>query len=480
MLGSLLVVALSWFLTIPLGTGPDAPFHQASTWCAGGLQEGRCEQGSKPETRLVPRFILGTCPPSAPLDECGREMTETDQVNWQGLHVSAYYTLNSVFVSGNPRASVAAMRLFNVALFAVVVLAAWWVAGARLRRSLVVGLALVSPAILWLVVAATNQAWTIAGLVGFWVFVLAADERGNWRDLRFRVAVAGALACTALVVVSRSDGLVFLAISATACAVIVSDRRGVPFRWVVAVTGGLAVVSGLLLQYVIAPNVFPYYLGVLRGEAGRFPKYDFLTSELLFHNVHHIAPFVAESLAGLWYTAGDGDPRGPSMYLVVFALGGLAHVVHGRATRTAVLVAVGVATAMVAYPVLAGVADGVTLPGYTVPRYFASFAVAAIGLLLYSAPGSARLMEMSLTARRALAAVAGISHASALHIALRSTVTGNNLGISTWNLNDYVLWWWNIGVAPMTVWAAGSAAFVVFLWRDLGDAPQPAEVRGAG
>jgi hypothetical protein len=248
---------------------------------------------------------------------------------------------------------------------------------------------------------------------------------------------------------------------------------------VVAVTAGLAVVSGLLLQYVIAPNVFPYYLGVLRGEAGRFPKYDFPTSELLFHNVHHIAPFVAESLAGLWYTAGDGDPRGPSTYLVVLALGGLAYAVHGRATRTAVLVAVGVATAMVAYPVLAGVADGVTLPGYTVPRYFASFAVAAIGLLLYSAPSSARLMDMSHTARRALVAVAGISHASALHLALRSTVTGNNLGISTWNLNDYVLWWWGIGVAPMTVWAAGSAAFVVFLWRELGDAPQPVEVRGA-
>lgn len=479
-LGSLLVVACSWFLTIPLGSGPDAPFHQASTWCAHGLQEGRCEQGSKPETRMVPRYILGTCQPGAPLDECGRDLVETDQVNWQGLHVSTYYTLNSVFVSGNPRASIVAMRMFNVALFAAVVLAAWSVAGARLRRTFFFGLGMASPAILWLVVTVTNQAWTIAGLVGFWVFVLAADERDDWRDVRFRVAAAFALLSALLVVVSRSDGLILLAIEAAACTVIVTDRRGVPFRWVVAVTAGLAVVSGLLLQFVLAPNVFGAYLDVLRGESGRYAINDFPAAELLFHNLHHVAPFVAESLAGLHYTAGVGDPRGPSMYLVVFALGGLAYAVHGRATRTAVLVATGVATAMVAVPVLSAVRDGVTLPGYTVPRYIAPFAVAAIGLLLYSAPGSARLLELPATARRAFVVIAGLSHASALHIALRSMATGNNLGVSTWNLNDYVLWWWNIGVAPMTVWAAGSAAFVVLLRQGLDVQPrQAAEVHGA-
>lgn len=479
-LGSLLVVACSWFLTIPLGTGPDAPFHQASTWCANGLQEGRCEQGSKPETRTVPRYILGTCQPGAPLDECGRELVETDQVNWQGLHVSAYYTLNSVFVGDNPRASILAMRLFNVALFAAVVLAAWWVAGARLRRALFLALGVASPAILWLVVAMTNQAWTIAGLVGFWVFVLAADERGDWRDVRFRTAAALAVLSVLMVVVSRSDGLILLAIEAAACFVIITDRRGVPFRWVVAVTAGLALVSGLLLQYVLAPNVFDYYIRFLQGEYGLYAKYDFPAAELLFHNLHHVAPFVAESLSGLHYTAGDGDPRGPSMYLVVFALGGLAYAVHGRATRTAVLVAASVATAMVAYPVLAGVRDGLTLPGFIVPRYLAPFAVAAIGLLLVSAPGSSRLVELPATARRAFVVLTGLSHASALHIALRSMATGNNLGISTWNLNDYVLWWWNIGVAPMTVWAAGSAAFVVLLRQGLDDQPpQATEVRGA-
>lgn len=479
--GSLLAVAFSWFLTIPLGSGPDAPFHQASTWCANGLHEGRCEQGSKPETRMVPRYILGMCQPAAPLDECGRELMETDQVNVQGLHVSTYYILNSVFVGSDPRASIVRMRVFNVAVFTAVVLAAWWVAGARLRRALFIALGLVAPAILWLVVTVTNQAWTIAGLVGFWVFVLAADERGDWRDVRFRVAAACAVLSMLLVVVSRSDGLILLAIEAAACFVIITDRRGVPFRWVVVVTAGLMLLSGSLLRFVLAPEIFSHYLRVLLGASGASAKFDFPAAELMFHNVHHIAPFVAESLSGLHYTAGDGDPRGPSMYLVVFMLGGLAYAVHGRATRTAVLVAIGVATAMVAYPVLAAVRDGVTLPGYTVPRYLAPFAVAAIGLLLHSAPGASRLVELPDSARRAFIVLAGLSHASALHIALRSMTTGNNLGISTWNLNDYVLWWWGIGLAPMTVWALGSTAFVVLLRQALGDgAGRATEVRSAG
>jgi hypothetical protein len=326
----------------------------------------------------------------------------------------------------------------------------------------------------------TNQAWTISGLVGFWVFVLAADERGNWRDPRFWTAAACAVVSAALVAVSRSDGLVFLAIVAVACLLIIADRRDVPFRWVAAISVGLAALSGLVLNFVLAPNVFGYYLSLFQNDYGHYTQYDFTIRELLFHNFHHVAPFAAESLSGLHYTAGVTDPRGPTMYLVVFVIGGLAYAVHGRATRTAVLVAAVVAAGLIALPVASSARDGTTLPGFIIPRYFAPFAIAAIGLLLYSAPGSKRLLELPLTARRAYVVLAGLSHASALHIALRYATTGNNLGISKWNLNSFVLWWWDIGIAPMTVWAVGSAAFAALLWQGLADGPWKAtEVHGA-
>ena len=385
-------------------------------------------------------------------------MRETTWLNTLGGYVAAYYWVNSFLITDNVKWSIVAIRMLGVALFVAVFAAALLVATPRIRRSLVIAIGVTAPSYLWLVSLVTGQSWTIAGLAGFWVFAIVAGESVDWSDRRRRTAVAGMVGCAALVAASRTDGVALLFVTATICAVIVLERRSVSLGRQMLVACGTALVGFVVLRFVLSPSYFRYFLAVFAGKHDLLSKYDFSSGELVFHNVHHSAEFVVVSLAGVHQTLGDPSIVGPTVYLVSFALGGLAFFVAGRPTRQFWIALSGVTVALVVYPVLATLRNGETMIQEFIPRYLAPFAIPAVGLLLVFAPGAARLDTMSNSARRLLVGIVAVSHASALHIALRFAVSGDNLGVSSWNLNKWVLWWWSIGPSPMTMWMLGSVA----------------------
>jgi len=462
----LLAVLAAWSSTLPIGVGPDSEFHLASTWCAAGIREGQCESGSEALTRRVPAEVVGQCPLMLATSVCLQmtrlsqpsEMRETTWVNTSGTYVDAYYWINSLLVTDNVEWSVVAIRMLGVALFVAVFAVALSVATARIRRSLVIAIGVTAPSYLWLVSLVTGQSWTTTGLAGYWLFALVAGESVDWSDRRRRTAVAGMVGCAALVAASRTDGVALLFVSTAICAVIALERRSVSLGRQMLVACGTALVGFVVLRFVLSPSYFRYFLAVFAGEHDLLSKYNFTSAELMFHNIHHSAEFVMASLAGQHQTVGDPTIVGPTVYLVSFALGGLAFLVSGRPTRQFWIALAGVTVALVVYPVLAALRNGETMIQEFIPRYLAPFAIPAVGLLLIHAPGVARLDTMSSSVRRLLVGIIAVSHASALHLAMRFAVSGDNLGVSSWNLNKWVLWWWSIGPSPMTMWMLGSVA----------------------
>lgn len=463
----LFVVIAAWFLTMASTSGPDADFHLASTWCAGGIRANQCEEGTSPRTRRVPEFILGNCSRNVQVGVCGQKMVETARLNTPGLHNQIFYKLNALLVGEDPRSSILLMRIFNAALFLGIVLAALFLSSPLLRRTFAIGLAISMPAILRSVTSVTNQAWEISGLVGCWVFILEAFRPANRSRIRRGISLTMAIFCAVLVGVTRWDGVILLILECTACLAILLSQRGVRLMIIVSWVIGLMLLLLLTLNLFAPQRLSVPYMGILHGESAVNARFDFSTWDLVFHNFHHSARFVLESLGGRFSTAGEDGALGPTIFILPFILGWLASLVIERLTSTYIVVTLIVAGGLVAFPVLASASNAETLPGLITPRYIAPFAVAAIGLLLFSASNSGALLKMRNTTRHMLVAVISISQASALHIALRERVSGTNVGISTVNLNNYVLWWPDIWISPLTVWFSASVAFTLFLNLEL-------------
>jgi hypothetical protein len=458
--------------------GPDSDFNLASIWCARGEQFEQCEEGSFKSSRKVPIALLGQCPlseivrtcsalESYPTTEDAVRLVETARVNTHGAYLNGYFWISAVLVSDNLSQSIMLMRILNLMVFVLVILIVFLVAGPELRRIFSLALAVSIPAIAWLVVPISNQSWMVTGLMGYWVFFLVLGLKRDL-DLLHRILAGSGLAlCIGLTFLSRTDAVGLLAAETAICAAIVMKDRGKPLWQLVAAGFSVGFIGVLILRFVISPGFFTSFLGVFRGETGSVRKYDFSFNELVFHNIHHVTEFVASSLTGSHVTSADPLAPGPTTFLILLALGGLAFFLAGKPSQIFIVVSSFILVILVAYPILATVRFGQTFIQEFAPRYLSPFAIPAIGLLVLTSPGSDRLNSLPASIRRLLVILVGLAHASALHIVLRSAVSGDNLGISTWNLNDWVLWWWPVGPSPMTVWLLGSAALPIFLSREL-------------
>jgi hypothetical protein len=244
---------------------------------------------------------------------------------------------------------------------------------------------------------------------------------------------------------------------------IILQRRGISLTR--AVLSALFVVGALALLVIGVPRGYASsYTRIWRGEIAVSSLSDFI-----FHDVHHSARFILESLGGEFAirTWGDREVLGPSIFILSFVLGWLFSRILGRPSLTYVAVVIVILTGLLVFPILASISLGETLSWSIVPRYISPFAVASIGLLVYFAPNAKRLLEQRNGIDRFLLLTATVSYASALHISLRLRITGQNVEYSVANLNRYTLFWPSISIAPLTVWFLALVAYVGFLLMEM-------------
>jgi hypothetical protein len=249
MIIALVVSVGAWSYASPVGSDPDGNFHLASIWCGDGFKENQCAPPSKeseddiPKVVTVPRAVAvaNGCRPmeAAYSASCTNElllqadMTETRYNNAGRLYPNGFYWTASHLVSTNIENSVERVRIMNVLLFVVLLIAVNALLPIELRRSLnTTHVLLLMPLGLFLIASNNPSSWAISGLGTFWAFLY------GFLTMTSRLKMVGAAFFTLLsafmAIQARADSAAFtVVISVVVSGIVIfknSEMRGQIYR----------------------------------------------------------------------------------------------------------------------------------------------------------------------------------------------------------------------------------------------------------
>lgn len=453
---ALLVALLAWGASSPPGSSPDDDYHMASIWCAGGLADGRCEQGAAEDVRLLPAELLKAAgcfafdaTQSASCPRFEDQMRSTTRGNWAGhAYPPGFYAVMGVFVGGDLSTSIVAMRVVNAVLYVGVLTALFYLLPRRQRPALVWGAAItIVPLGVFLIPSTNPSSWALLSATGLWVAVWGFFEARGKR----RWALA-ALAVLLLMVGAnaRADAAAY-AVVGVAVGTVLGWRR----------TRSSTLAAILPLALVIAA-IGLFFVGgqsaVVSGET-TVRNEQYALSTLVFINAKLLPQLWAGTL-GTWGLGWLDTEMPPLVWVTAlglfaaFAFWGL----RAGGVRKWLAVA-GVAAALVVVPMYILVHDGMVVGTNVQPRYIYPLVVMFAGVALVA------LSRLDLGLRLVqLVVVVGalaVANAVALHTNMRRYITG--LDVPSFNLNAPVEWWWNAPVPPMAVWVVGTIAFAAAL-----------------
>lgn len=455
-----MVALLMVFSTSP-GLGPDADFHLASVWCARGEASGLCEKKAESRRRIVPLVLnrwcsvsgrtLGVCLSEMDLAEKSTAMIATSDLN-AGLYSGAYYKVNSIFRSANFEVSILAMRLLNVVLFTVLLVLALLSVEPSFRRWLVVAVVACMPAVLNLVIFVAPHAWSMIGVSFGWIFLVEALRSESFRSNKAMLNWAGFVFCGMLCLGSRIDSLGFYVVTSLGVLVLVHGSRMFDAgRRNRSLGIGLVALLGI---FVAARH---YVLGdVVRGltaEQRPLEKFSFTDADLIFHNIVSFPDLLVRSIGGWSVIESDAPTSGP-VYLTVGVILAVAvfHQIRFGNARTRIFSGIVLGTGLL-YAVLTSHSYGQIFGNEFPPRYLSPLAVVGIASCFLQLPTSV-VTRTSLSMYRLVRASALLGTLSFLHVFLRMSVSGSNLNVARFDLNDGVIWWeWRL-MSPMMVWGA--------------------------
>ena len=266
------IMCSGWALTSPVGSAPDDDFHLSSIWCAQGIRAGVCEESpANPSARLVPASVVGA-------SDCFRfkadvsagcatpimddaALVETERVNvTEKLYPPGFHAVMSVFVGPDVEQSVLVMRLFNVALAALVIAALLRLTPPGVASAATLAITATFVPLGLFVTASTNpSAWSIIGIGGYWAFALAYLCHRNWRDRRGLLLAAATLLTAAMAIGSRVDASAYVVLATVIAITLAGWKRSaltpgrLVFLGVVAATATVTYITVSPVD-VVAPS----------------------------------------------------------------------------------------------------------------------------------------------------------------------------------------------------------------------------------
>ncbi|MGV8876604.1 MAG: DUF2142 domain-containing protein [Rhodoglobus sp.] len=450
---ALWISLMSWAFASPVGSSPDDVYHMASIWCGGGVKEGLCEPGDRPQDRRVPQTLVSVsgCYSFQPEQSAGCEppasnvLVNTKRGNFTGSYPPVYYATHSLMAGPNVEASIMAMRTVNVTLFVGIISLVFALAPAGLRTPFVWALiATIVPLGMFIVASVNPSSWAVLAGAALWV-VLTAFYREKRNARRILLALVAVL-LTVMGSGARADSAIYCGVAVLVASALSFEKTR---RFAVSSILGLGVIAIALFFFFSAGQSALLEPATITGTVS-------LTS-LIFGNL----VLLPELWVGVFGTYGLGwlDTLMPGSVWapLLFVFGALSFwgmQVWGR--RKAVAAAI-VAFSLTIVPMYVFVHDQVMVGGYVQPRYIYPLIIMLLGVLLV------RLGDPSLGLQRVqtlmLSFLIGLANAIALHFNIRRYVTGTD--VSSPNLDAGAEWWWALPIGPIWVWIIGSIAFFI-------------------
>ena len=410
-----LVMCSGWALTSPAGSSPDDDYHLSSIWCAQGVQAGVCEESAGDSmARLVPANVVraADCFAFDPSINAGctlvtrgdATLVETTRVNaTAGYYPDQYYRVMSVFVGPDVERSVLMMRLFNIAVAALLLALMLRVVPAGIRSAALIAVTVTFIPLGIFVVASTNPSgWTVVGLGLYWAFALSLLHRRDWRNRRTWLIAIGAVITALMAVASRVDAAMYLVVASAAVVILTGPTRLRRAPISVAVVGILALLgaAAYLLAGTPGSGVDGQTIGTAKAGLG-----------LLLTNMAYL-PVLFQGVVGGW-ALGWNDTVLPPLVPVVgtLAMGAIAY--RGlswmdRRKAIGTLLALG---ALMAVPLAFLQKEGLGVGEVVQPRYL----LPLLGLLLATLSlGPAVGRPLPLAARPAWVLAIGLATSAVL------------------------------------------------------------------
>lgn len=465
----------AWSLSSPVGSAPDDDFHLASIWCGQGARDGLCEQGAKEQSWLVPAKapnavcyayndkVTAACQGPEYLGE-GFELSETTRVN-AGSHQypGGYYLITSYFAGNNIAVSTIVIRLFNSALFAVLIVITWVLLPRLLRFALVGSVALTAiPVGLFFTASVNPSSWgflsgslLVPALLGWYM----AHGRKAW-------ALGGLSAIAALLgFAARGDSAAYVIVGGIAASVLAFNRTRDYWLRALLPIALICIGAALFLSSGQAGLA-------LSGEMGGESVTENPTSKIALLVINLLSlPALWNGVFGQAWGLGWLDTKLPAIVpaIGIFLFSGVLFSALRKINlrRALALTVTGAATVVVPLYIL--VQSGATVgqevqPRYVLPLITMFLAVALAPNRTTPTPDGVG-WQAGLELSRLQLAMFAFGIATAQSIALFANLR-RNVTAGSYNLDRAAEWWWAAGPSPFGVLTIGvfcSAAFMVLL-----------------
>ena len=446
-----------WALSSPIGSSPDDDFHLASIWCEEINQSELCEVDSESLTATVPvglakgqhcfaanGYQSAICQKDS-LALPNTEVFETPHGNWINLYPSGFYKVMSFMNSGDFVKSVLAMRLFNAALFLLMLFITYRAVELRVFHNYITALLPALIGLGYFLIPSTNpSSWAIMSCATF-AISFSAFFMGFVRSKIFLfISIYLSLF---MAISSRVDATVYIAL--TAVLIIIFSK----FK-VLTVTHYLITASVLLISMLRLLNGPKQTDTLINGGVG-IENLTRPESVTLWINLQNL-PSILIGGFGYW-PLGWFDTAIPIVgWLTTSIIVSILLWMHipfmdYRTQSRAIL-----GFAFLCVIPMWIMSRGNNIVGEAVqPRYIYPFLLAMIALVV----SNLNDLKISKSQRNLMIFLISVAQSVVLHAQLRRYLTGQD--VSGINLNRNIEWWWSDSfLSPNMVWILGSLSFM--------------------
>lgn len=449
------VALAAWAFASPVGASPDDDFHLASIYCE-NENSTLCAFSETPNSKLVSSALLtancfatqedvsAECQQSAHVFD-NTHMVDTTRGNFVGQYPGIFYSVLSVFAGDDIQTSVLLMRLFNSALF-VLLLGLLFIASStqtRVRIGLLWAATMI-PLGLFIVPSTNPSSWAIMGVGAAFLALFSMYNAQGWRKY---VLASTYVLGVVIAAGARADAAVIIVIASVATIALQKPFRSVLSWWSALPLAGILFSA---VVYLRASQTNVLSTGI--STSGEAPTHGAV--EIFFGNILNI-PSLWLGVFGSW-GLGWLDTQMPAIVWCgassVFVA--VMFVALKKATRREYLVAGALFLALAAIPLYVLQKSMVPVGAEVQPRYILPLLILFAAVVLTSF--SAGAIDFSKTQLIVVGVLLSAAQSIALYINLRRYVSGGHGGPI---LDLGSQWWWNLPFGPMWIWGIGTVTF---------------------
>jgi hypothetical protein len=454
----LLTILISWGFSSPIGSAADDTYHLPSIWCDAEYS-GNKGCFLENDQRRVANVLIGspTCYTQwIPFDEkkyqesaiCvnqalkSDESIQSDRVNSvYRYYPDFYYKVASQFVDNNFEKSILIIRSIWPVFLCLNILALFFFANPKLRRSLKLTILFAgSPLLLFLVPSTNPSGAVVAAMMSLacWALVFSS----NTGTARQATAILFLALNTFVAIGSRADSFIFLILVFSSG--ILMGKRSFRFNLASLIT---YLVSTLFINFRLFSTS---ELGnIATSGLGNSGLSNLRNINLLLDNLWNLKSYFAGFWGYFWGLGWKFEPFIPSAIPFIMALVFIFSLFGGRIkqlTKQVKIMHIFSILALIAIPIYGLQISDVKVGELVQPRYLFPYAVALMILFRYSIED----FKFDITKRKFQIGAFLFSAATITVQVLMLLRNVNGLGIKSLEVVENQSWWWtNLSFGPL-------------------------------